>query len=67
MVSYFLCCTCGSLECSAIDVDLCTRCGRRYCCAHRRTHRCDDSEAPQRSPLPTDDLRLLTEIMPTGG
>jgi hypothetical protein len=44
MESYFLCCACGSLEHSSIEVDLCTRCGRRYCRAHRRTHRCDDNE-----------------------
>jgi hypothetical protein len=58
MESYFLCCVCGSLECSAIDVDLCTRCGRRYGRAHRRTHRCYDSEAPDLRPLPPGDLRL---------
>jgi hypothetical protein len=49
METYFLCCVCASLECSAIDVDLCTRCGRRYCRAHRGAHPCDDTEAPQSS------------------
>lgn len=46
MESYFLCYTCGSLVSSSIDIDLCTRCGRRYCRAHRPTHRCDDAVSP---------------------
>jgi hypothetical protein len=47
MESYFLCGVCGSLERSAIDIDLCTTCDRRYCSTHRRTHNCDDREPPQ--------------------
>jgi hypothetical protein len=45
MESLFLCYACGSLECSSIDIDLCTRCCRRYCRAHRRRHPCDDTES----------------------
>lgn len=65
METYFLCCACGSLEYSSIDVDLCTRCGRRYCSTHRRTHPCDDSGAPRLSPGMTDVSRSPTEATAT--
>lgn len=67
MESYFLCCACGSLECSAIDVDLCTTCGRRYCSRHRRKHGCDDGEARSIAlPSPEGDFRSTTELTPAG-
>jgi hypothetical protein len=66
MESYFLCCACGSLERSSIEVDLCTRCGRRYCRAHRRTHRCDDNELlPWSSSVPDGSATLSGDATAT--